>query len=155
MSHLEPCSATAKSISNKWIGHGNGEREWERVRSTIHTRHIIPLVLWNQSISHSLTHTLFLFVLFFLLKSESLSIAPRKHHFIAWLCDPSFASSPSTVLHCLVHFLSPIFQACCPGNPTQIMHYSNPEFNININSILTNTFFSYAKFNNSSLGNVF
>ena len=93
MSHLEPCSSTAKSISNKWIGHGNSKRERERERKRKNKNHSSRALKTNQCFSflltHSHTHTLFFslclcpifFFFFFLLKSESLSIAPRKASF--------------------------------------------------------------------------
>jgi hypothetical protein len=53
-----------------------------------------------------------------LLNSESLSIAPRNatQRIIFF---PDFASTPSTLLHCLIHFLFPYISSCCPRNPTQ------------------------------------
>jgi hypothetical protein len=58
------------------------------------------------------------FFFLFLLKSESLSIAPRNatQRIIFF---PDFASTPSTLLHCLIHFLFPYISSCCPRNPTQ------------------------------------
>ena len=78
-----------------------------------YTRHIISLVLSTQFFFF-----FFLLILWVFFLSSQIRISLNcTTQSIIFLGD--FASRPSTVLHCLIHFLLPYISSCCPGNPTQ------------------------------------